>query len=124
MIEKEPGFFGTLLVYFGAVTIWVSGEAGKIFVAGSAGGLMRWMMASRRGIRDGAVAVVAGGISASYLWPGVFWGMAKIMDGLEPTPDAIGMAAFAAGLGGMSTAKFVIAILEARAAKLVGKSNG
>lgn len=120
MDEKEPNLWMTALTYGGMVATWATGEAGKIFVAGGAGGMFRWLMASRRSLRDGAVAVVAGAIVARYMWPFTLALIEKSFPGIGQSPDAIGMAAFASGLGGMSIAKLVIAVIEVRARKVEG----
>lgn len=120
MIEKEPGIIATIMLYLSAVGVWLSGEVGRTVLAGSAGGLFRWLMASRRRLRDGAAGVLAGAVVAKYTWPGVLAMFNTVLPDLGDGKDVQAMAAFLAGLGGMSIAKALLAFIEYRAEKLRG----
>lgn len=121
MQPTDPSALDRLLIAVGVTLTWLGGEAGKAFIAGAAGGLYRWLMAERRRLRDGVVAVVSGAISASYLGPVVLAILRlsglKIADG----PDLYLTSGFLAGLAGMSIAKLVVALIEAQARKIRGQ---
>lgn len=114
-------FWGTLLIYASAVLIWFGGEAGRAYVAGAAGGLMRWWMTDKRRLKDGIPSAITGAIFARYLSPLVLSGMGKMFGPLgEGAQDA---ATFATGLMGMSMAKIILAGLEKRAAAIGGSND-
>ncbi|WP_444668335.1 hypothetical protein [Cereibacter changlensis] len=89
---------------------WLFGESMRVVVSGASGGLIRWLMDSKRRIRDGLVAVVGGIICASYLSPLAL----RILEAVfgEMSGDTSGTAGFAAGLWGMSLAKIMMGVLE------------
>lgn len=103
-----------LIIYGGAAVAWLSGEAGRIAVAGGAGGLTRWLASERRRIRDGVLSVVGGVLVGPYLWPLVL-AVIGHLPGVEPdSADAKAMAGFIAGMMGISGAKIAIAFVDAR----------
>lgn len=103
-----------VLVLGAGAVAWLSGEAGRIVVASGAGGLVRWLASERRRIRDGILSVVAGILVGSYLWPLVLAALG-LLPGMSPeSGDSQAMAGFIAGLMGISGAKIVIAVIEAR----------
>lgn len=104
-----------------AVLTWLGGEAGRAVIAGAAGGLYRWLMQEKRRLRDGAVAVAAGALSAQYLGPVVMAGLRLAGLNLKGTEAELApTAGFLAGLAGMSIAKMVVALMEAQAARMRG----
>lgn len=120
-IDLADNFLGAIIIYASAVLIWFGGEAGRAYVAGAAGGLMRWWMADRRRLKDGIPSAVTGAIFARYLSPIVLSGMDKVFGQLgDGAQDA---ATFATGLMGMSMAKIVLAALEKRAADFGGRNE-
>ena len=107
----------SLWIVTSAVLVWIGGEAGKVVVAGAAGGLLRWLMQERRRVRDGIVSVTGGVIASVYLGPVV---AAILAAAVGPVADATA-AGFIAGLAGMSLAKIIVAIVESQANRLLHK---
>ncbi|AXQ93214.1 hypothetical protein LV780_04945 [Cereibacter azotoformans] len=60
MPDSGPGAWETVLLSGSMIAAWIGGEAGRVAVAGGAGGLMRWLAAEQRRIRDGVLAERAG----------------------------------------------------------------
>ncbi len=120
MQPTDPSVFDRLLFAVGVAITWLSGEAGKALIAGAAGGFYRWLMAERRRLRDGVVAVVSGAISASYLGPVALAILRLSGLKIDDGPDIYLTSGFLAGLAGMSIAKLVVALIEAQARKLRG----
>jgi len=123
--NPPPGTAETLLLWLQLAITWFAGEAGRAAIAGAAGGLIRWLMSERRRIRDGILAVVAGLLFARYLSP-IMQALITTWIGDLGDGDAVrDTAAFAAGLGGMSVAKIILAVIDAQAAKLrLGDGGG
>ena len=111
---NEPGLIGSLLIWGTAFVSWATGEAGRVIIAGAAGGFLRWTMQERRRFRDGIIQIGVGALCAHYLSPlvasllGVFFG---------PIQDK-STTGFIAGLLGISLAKIIIAVFDARSKKL------
>ncbi|GGE24381.1 hypothetical protein SAMN05421774_10852 [Gemmobacter megaterium] len=102
-----------LVLGAGAIA-WLSGEAGRIVVASGAGGLVRWLASERKRIREGILSVFTGILVGSYLWPLVLAAIG-LLPGVSPeSGDSQAMAGFIAGMMGISGAKIVIAVIEAR----------
>ena len=89
---------------------WLLGETARAGLSGAAGGLIRWLMDSRRRVRDGLVSVVAGVIFAAYLSPVALRILEAVFGALGPGSE--GTAGFAAGLWGMSLAKVLMGVLD------------
>ena len=116
-MANDPTFW-TLTV--NAVVVgaaWVTGEAGRIAVAGGAGALVRWLRTEKKRLRDGIIAVAGGSLTATYLWPLVLAIVGVPLGGLEQNANNVAMAAFVAGALGMSGVKIAVAMVEARANK-------
>lgn len=123
MEDKAPGFFENVVLLGSIVLAWVSGEAGRIFVAGGAGGLTRWLISETRSVRNGAIQVTSGAMAAHYLWPWMHSVVSVIFGPMGDSPDAKVTAGYVAGLVGISAAKIIIAVVESRARKMGGDSN-
>ncbi|MBU2960481.1 hypothetical protein KO516_06565 [Citreicella sp. C3M06] len=103
-------------LWLGLWLTWLTGAAGQVAIAGAAGGAVRWWMNERRRIASGIGSVITGAIFAQYFAPITLAIMNRY---IGPLGDgAYATAAFAAGLGGMSIAKIIIAAVEAGAGKL------
>lgn len=114
-------FWGAVFFYGSIAAAWIGGEAGRAYVAGAAGGLMRWWMSEHRRLRDGVSAAITGAIFARYLSPVVLVFIEKLSGPLQGgKQDA---ATFATGLLGMSMAKIIIAALERRVSKFGGSDD-
>lgn len=124
MEDKAPGFTDSLILWGSIILAWASGEAGRIFVAGGAGGLTRWLISEKRTLRNGGLQVTSGAVAAHYLWPWVHALMTLFFGSMGDTPDAKVTAGYVAGLVGISGAKIIIAVFEARARKLAEPGNG
>ena len=107
-----------------AVMTYLAGETGRMLVAGAAGGLVRWVGQERRRLRDGVLAVITGALAAVYLSPVVLAVLAVLQLDLGDTPQAYGAAGFIAGLGGMSIARLVLALMETWAARQTRQGGG
>ena len=113
------GFLDQLLATAGVVTVWMTGESGRVLIASGLGGFVRWLADEKRRIQTGVLAIIGGAIVGFYCWPLVLhipavWGANTI----EKTAESIAMAGFLAGTVGVSGVKIFVAILEARAARL------
>lgn len=115
---NEPGLIGHLFVWGTAFVSWASGEVGKVIIAGAAGGFLRWFLAARRKLIDGVFQIAAGAVCAHYLQSIV---LAVLNFPFGEITDR-GTAGFIAGMGGVSLAKIIIAVVEARARSLGGDS--
>ncbi len=121
----------------GGAIAWLTGEAGKQWLAGGAGGLLRWALAGRTGafwswLWSGIAQTFGGALTAYYGWPIVL----RIIEtftgdlgapGLDP--QSIATASFIAGMLGISAAKIIMAAFDKRGAQLLdqklgGGSNG
>lgn len=116
----DPSFWDKALIAASGVVTWLVGESGRALVAGAAGGGFRWLMAEKRRLRDGMVAVIAGAISAQYLAPLVIPILRAAGLRMSDSPDLLLTSGFLAGLAGMSFAKLILAALEARIASIKG----
>lgn len=123
-MQNDPTFTAMVVNAVAVAVTWVTGEAGRIAVAGGAGGLSRWFTTQRRRLIDGVIAMVGGLISGTYLWPLVLQIIGVPFGGLEETQNNIAMAAFVSGALGMSFVKILTAMVEARtSAAIKGKGN-
>lgn len=118
----DGSIWDAILLYLAMVGAWVVGEGGKAALAGAAGGLVRWLMAERRRIRDGAISVASGAMMAHFGAPLMLALLEKSLGGMRG--DVANTAAFCAGIVGMSLAKLVIAYVEAHSRKVGGEGNG
>jgi hypothetical protein len=101
------------IVWFGlAAAIWISGEAGRIAVAGGAGAIVRWWASEQRSLRNGVVQTVSGALVATYMWPLVFGVLNYFLPIIEKDPQTIAACAFVAGMMGISVAKIFLALME------------
>lgn len=124
---KPPGpeVWATLKLWVGLFLTWLAGSAGQVALAGAAGGAVRWWLGrpqmSIAHLISGAGSVITGAIFARYFAPIT---LALIEKWVGPLGDgAFATAAFAAGLGGMSIAKIIIAAIEGAGSK-IGGNNG
>ena len=123
MSSNDPTIWQQALVMLSSIGTWLTGEIGRTMIAGGAGGFYRWFMSEKRKLRDGAVSVIAGMISAVYFSPIVLAGIEKMIGDLGDSVGVQNTSAFCAGLVGMSVSKIVIAGLENQADKMTGGSN-
>ncbi|MBU2961971.1 hypothetical protein KO516_14365 [Citreicella sp. C3M06] len=115
-IPQLAELWAHIKLWLGLWLTWLSGAAGQVAIAGAAGGAVRWWMEARRRIASGIGSVITGAIFAQYFAPITLAIMNRY---IGPLGDgAYATAAFAAGLGGMSIAKIIIAAVEAGAGKL------
>lgn len=124
MEDKAPGFIENAVLWGSIVVAWATGEGGRVFVAGGAGGLTRWLISETRSIRNGSIQVTSGAIAAHYLWPWAHAVIAMIFGNMGESVDAKITSAYVSGLVGISAAKIIIAVVEARAKKLGNPDNG
>lgn len=119
--DASSGLLEQIAFFFAACATWIAGEAGRAFLAGVSGGFVRWLMADRRKLRDGAVSVVAGGLMSLYASPLMLVVLERWFGALSG--DAAGAAGFAAGLAGMSLAKLILGAIDAHARRMGGTPN-
>lgn len=106
-----------------AAVAWLSGEIGRVVIAGAAGGMFRWLGQEKRHLRDGVLAVLTGVLAALYLPPLLVaflavWGVDISLEGQGA--QSIG---FLAGMIGMSFAKWVTAFVEYRMHRALSGDN-
>ena len=116
----DPTFWDKALVGLTAIFAWLSGEMGRVVIAGAAGGLYRWLMDERKRIRDGVVAIFSGAVGSVYLGPIVMRLLELGGLSLVGHPTGYMTAGFLAGMTGVSLAKVAIAIIEVQARRLRG----
>ncbi|MTH79408.1 hypothetical protein [Paracoccus aestuariivivens] len=118
---NEPSWTDQLLLTATLIGAWITGEAGRAALAGAAGGLVRWLMSERKKMRDGVVSIVAGMLMARYATPLMMALLEKYFGSM--TGDVQGTAGFAAGIVGMSLAKFFMGIIEAQVRRINGSGQ-
>lgn len=112
-MQDKLSFLELLGAYGAAGLAWLSGESGRIYIAGGSGGLVRWLSSDKRRIRDGVVSMVVGVIVGQYAWPIGFYIPKVIFDrDIPETTNMITMFALITGGFGMSAAKIVLASLH------------
>lgn len=121
--QQPPGpeFWQIVKVYSGLVLTWFMGASGQVALAGAAGGLVRWWLSERRKILAGAGSVITGAIFAQYFAPITLTILEKWVGPLGE--GSFATAAFAAGLGGMSIAKIILAAIEGMSHRIGGNPN-
>lgn len=112
----DPTGIDKLVIMLASVATWLTGEVGRVLLAGASGGLVRWLVQEKRRLRDGVIAVVAGAPSAFYLGPAVPGLMELAGVNVANDPNMTQTFGFLAGLGGMSLAKALIGLIESRVA--------
>ncbi len=119
MTDKDPTVWDSIIVWTALSGAWLTGESGRVIVAGGFGGLARWISTERvrRRLRDGILAIIGGVSTGQYLWP-LGLHIPRIV-GAE-TPDNIALAAFVIGTMGVSTVKIITAIIERQASRFTG----
>lgn len=124
MEDKAPGFTENVLLWGSIILAWATGEAGRILIAGGLGGVTRWMMSDRKSIISGIIQVTSGAMTAHYLWPWTHAAVLMVFGQIGDPADSKVTAAYVSGILGISAAKIILAIIEARAKKLEGSDNG
>jgi len=117
MLDKSD-LYQQFLLFFSILLTWFTGETGRIMVAGGAGGALRWLSNEKRNIRDGVFAVAGGSIIAYYFWPLVMGILVKYVGIDSGTNGVEAMSGCIAGIFGASGIRILVAVVEARAAKL------
>ena len=92
---------------------WLQGDGGRAALAGSLGGIVRWVTL-RENWREGMMSLLVGAICASYLGPLVEPILEPVIGKLAPMGDSTGFSAFIVGVGGMSISGLLIDIFRAR----------
>lgn len=102
---------------------WLFGPDGKAVVAGSAGGLLRWLT-SKSSPRDGMISILAGALCAVYLGPLGVPVIDALFGRVLVDEDARNqLAGFIMGLSGISISSMITDIFTARLAQLKGKKQ-
>lgn len=113
-----PSWTDQVMMAATLIGAWITGEAGRAALAGAAGGLVRWLIASRRRLRDGVVSIFVGMLMASYATPLMMAVLERYIGGLQG--DVQGTAGFAAGIVGMSVTRLAMGMVEAYARRIGG----
>lgn len=123
MHDQPPGpeIWQLIKLWSGLILTWFAGASGQVALAGAAGGLVRWWLSEKRKILAGAGSVVTGALFAQYFAPITLTILEKWIGPLGE--GSFATAAFAAGLGGMSIAKIILAAIEAMSTKIGGPTN-
>lgn len=90
---------------------WLTSEPGRLVLAGSLGGIVRWITTKDRW-QEGLGGIIVGAICASYLGPLVVPVFASTIGKFAPGGDIDGFTSFVVGVGGMSVAGFIIGVWE------------
>jgi len=117
--QGNIGIVGTAIAAVSAAGLWLTGETGRIMVAGGLGGLTRWLANEKRRARDGALAMLGGVVTGHYMWP-IGLHLPRIIGGdpFPETPSNIALAAFIVGTMGVSAVKIITAVVEQRASAM------
>lgn len=110
---EEPTFWARASAFFFAAIAWLTGEVGRVYIAGAVGGLVRWHAMEGRRLLGGVLAAVGGLIAVAYLSP--LYAALLDMVGIR-LGDGAGVQqtlGFIAGLSGMTVVKLAIALVEA-----------
>lgn len=102
------------------VLVWLSGEVGRLAIAGAAGGFIRGIMSEKRKFRDGAVAVITDVIFALYATPLTLAIFESIPMLSQLKGDVSGAAGFASGIAGGSMVKLILGMIEAHVKRISG----
>lgn len=120
MNNPDPTLLDQAKFYGALVLVWLSGEVGRLAVAGAAGGFVRGLMSEKRRFRDGIMAMVTGGIMALYATPLTVALFESIPALSRIKGDVAGAAGFATGVAGMSLAKLILGMVEAHIKRISG----
>lgn len=113
MPEKNVDLWGSLFLSMTMIAAWLGGEAGRVIVAGGAGGVLRWFAAEKRRLRDGIAAAIGGAMSAYFFWPLTLAALNSATGQAMEGADAQAMAGCLTGVIGMSGVKILVASFEA-----------
>lgn len=100
---------------------WLIGEKGQLAIAGSLGGMVRWLTL-REDWRSGLTSLLVGAICAVYLGPIAIPTLEPIVGKIVvDAASRAGLSGFLIGIGGIAVAGFVIDLWKARRQQI---SNG
>lgn len=127
-----PSDFPSSGSLFAAFLTWATGDAGRQWVAGGAGGLLRWALSERVGslgkwLLSGLLQSIGGAVTAYYGGGLVLWAIERVTGDLGPPgpdPQSLSMAGFVTGMIGLSAARILIAVFDKRAPALIDKTMG
>lgn len=128
-MQQDQSSLGAVLA---ALFAWVMSPAGQQWVAGGAGGLVRWALVGRATSRGrwalaGLAYVIAGGVMQHYGAQTTLWAIRLVTGDLGPPgddPGEMATAAFWAGVLGVAFVRIVIAAFDRRAPQLIDQAMG
>jgi hypothetical protein len=118
-----PGVIEYLWLGLGALGAWLTGESGRIMIAGGLGGLVRWFFEARLRLLDAVVFVSSGMIAAVYLAPAALYMASHFYPMIANMPSAQFTFGHLVGLFGMAVGKIVFAVLTARGKAMVKEQD-
>lgn len=114
-----PGVIEYLLLALGTLGAWLTGETGRVMLAGGAGGMARWLFEPRLRLVDGLVFVISGLIGAAYVAPAALYFAAHYWPMIAGMPSAHTTTGFLIGAFGVGLGKIVVAVIAARGKAIV-----
>lgn len=91
-----------------AIWEWLAGDRASTILAGSLGGLVRWITL-KENFRDGVASILVGGIAAAYLTPLVLPAMTPVIGSfVGDEANRAGFSGFIIGIAGITVTGFLI----------------
>lgn len=123
MNDQANDLAGQLVVLLTAVITWLGSQSAVSWIAGGAGGLVRWGMRGKKAARfwkwvaAGVMQMLGGALTARFCWPialKLIESMTGDLGAPGLDPQSIAAASFVSGAVGISAMRILIAAIEAR----------
>lgn len=128
MKDQASDFAGQLAAVFTVTVTWLGSQSAASWVAGGAGGLVRWGITGKKAVSfwkwvgSGFMQVFGGAITAHFGWPIALVTLEKFTGDLgDPgvDPQSVATASFLAGALGISAMRVLWAFIETRGKNVI-----